>query len=33
MGKKEYYFAKLAKDDFKLIKVSNYSKESVDDHI
>ncbi|CAD8054671.1 unnamed protein product [Paramecium primaurelia] len=33
MGKKEYYFDKLAKDDFKLIRVFNHQKENVDDHI
>ena len=26
MGKKEYYFEKLAKDDLKLIRINNHSK-------
>ncbi|CAD8096838.1 unnamed protein product [Paramecium sonneborni] len=33
MGKKEQYFDKLVKDDFKLIRVTIHQKESVEDHI
>ncbi|CAK70615.1 unnamed protein product (macronuclear) [Paramecium tetraurelia] len=33
MGKKEHYFDKLGKDEFKLIRVGQRSKESVDEHI
>lgn len=33
MGKKEYYFDKIAKDEFKLIRNQNQSKESVEEHL
>ncbi|CAD8195052.1 unnamed protein product [Paramecium octaurelia] len=33
MGKKEYYFDKIAKDDLKLIRVSIQSKENPEEHL
>lgn len=33
MGKKEYYFDKIAKDEFKLIRIMSQTKENPEEHI
>lgn len=33
MGKKEYYFDKISKDEFKLMRILTLSKENPDEHI